>query len=70
MFGVAYTWGDEKKYILGELPMVDAFTAWSNSIENSADIVQAKANWRLKFQLWTLGLAVVMLLLLSRKWLE
>lgn len=67
MFGVAYTWGEEKKYILGELPMVDAFTAWSNSMETSSMYAEARFNWRWKFQLLTLGLAAVLLLLLSRK---
>lgn len=32
-FGFAYTWFGDKKYVGGQLPMADAFIAWSNAAE-------------------------------------
>jgi hypothetical protein len=32
-FGFAYSWFGEKKYVGGQLPMADAFIAWSNAAE-------------------------------------
>jgi len=61
LFGAAYTFKENKKYVFGQLPMADAFIAWSNSIETSPRIVQEQSDWRWKFQLWTAGLAVVLM---------
>lgn len=33
-FGCPYTTGSEKRFIFGQLPMADAFIAWSNSVES------------------------------------
>ncbi len=32
-FGCGFTWFGEKRYLFGQLPMADAFIAWSNSAE-------------------------------------
>ncbi|TPN89123.1 hypothetical protein [Aquimarina algicola] len=50
-FGSAYTYNSTKMYIFGQLPMADAFIAWSNSLERNQNQVQPESNWRLYFQL-------------------
>jgi hypothetical protein len=59
-FGVSFTIKEKKRYVLGQLPMVDAFVAWSNSIETSPIVVGETSNWRLKFQV---GSGVVLVVL-------
>lgn len=63
-FGMAHTWRGKKCYVFGQVPMADAFIAWSNSMEIASDFNQAKNNWRWGFQLlslgiWLLGLIVI-----------
>ena len=32
-FGLAHTWRGKRRYLFGQLPVVDAFTAWANSVD-------------------------------------
>lgn len=50
-FGASWTSGGKKKYIFGELPMADAFIAWSNAMEYKDNQVKVESNWRMTFQL-------------------
>lgn len=34
-FGVPFTWNKKKKYLFGQLPVADAFIAWSHSVEGN-----------------------------------
>ena len=34
-FGGGFTWFGKKRYLFGQLPMADAFIAWSNSVEQA-----------------------------------
>jgi len=56
-FGAAYTWNGKKKYVFGQLPMADAFIAWSN-VAAQESAIKTTSNWRWKFQL---GSALVLL---------
>ncbi len=58
-FGVGYTTTINKKYIFGQLPMADAFIVWSNSLENTEAYYILNSNWRIKFQLLSLGLVLI-----------
>ena len=58
-FGLGYTWNSKKRYILGILPMADAFIAWSNSIEKPEDSDKAKSNWRINFHILSLVLFLI-----------
>ncbi len=58
-FGAAYTTNSKKKYIFGQLPMADAFIAWSNSIEHTENQVKPTSNWRIYFHLLSFVLIVV-----------
>jgi len=64
-FGVGYTWNSKKKYIFGQLPMADAFIAWSNSIEKMGDQEKVQSFWRLKFHILTLVLVLILVYLLK-----
>lgn len=57
-FGMRLTFESKKKYLFGQLPMADAFIAWSNSIETQKINVQQKENWRIKVQLVSLILLI------------
>ncbi len=65
-FGAAYTVNGKKKYVLGQLPMADAFTAWSNVSAKESEI--KSGNWRWKFQLISLGLSALLILLIRKKY--
>lgn len=57
-FGLGWHWGKEKRYLLGALPIADAFIAWANSVEAiKEERLVEKRNWRWSFQL---GLVVVL----------
>ena len=58
-FGAAYTRNGKKKYVFGQMPMADAFIAWSN-IAAKESAIKTTSNWRWKFQL---GSALVLLAL-------
>lgn len=55
-FGLGFTFRSKKRYLLGKLPMADAFIAWSNSLENKAGMAAAGGLWRVKFHLISTGL--------------
>ncbi len=59
-FGAAYTVNGKKKYIFGQLPMADAFIAWSNSLETNKEDMKVDSNWRVTFQLLSVLLIVVL----------
>ena len=59
-FGVGYTSNKKKQYIFGQLPMADAFIAWSNSVEISPNQVEIGSNWRLKFHLLSFVLVFIL----------
>ena len=50
--------GGEKQYLLGQLPVLDAFMAWSNASVCPAS-VPAAGNWRWKFQMISVLLAAI-----------
>ena len=53
-FGFPLEKNNEKKYILGELVMADAFIAWANSVENnSTHKLISNESWRRNFQLYS-----------------
>ena len=53
-FGATYTYNKKKKYIFGKLVMVDAFTAWSNSVEYSDSHLKMNENWRKQVQFFSI----------------
>ena len=53
-FGMSLTIKSKKKYLFGQLPMADAFIAWSNSIETTKINVKQIENWRIIPQLISL----------------
>ena len=57
-FGAAYIWNGKKKYVFGQMPMADAFIAWSN-VAAKESTIKTTSNWRWKFQL---GSAFVLLI--------
>jgi hypothetical protein len=63
-FGCAYTWNGKKKYVFGAMPMADAFIAWSNASAYESEV--KSSNWRWKFQLISLGLSFILILLIRR----
>ena len=58
-FGAAYTRDSERKYIFGQLAIADVFTAWSNSVEYTENQGKNTSNWRLRFQLLSLVLVLI-----------
>lgn len=64
LFGFGYRDSSGKNYLFGQLPMADAFIAWSNSIEYAPDQLTDLSNWRLAFQLCSvllLGISVYLI---------
>jgi hypothetical protein len=53
-FGATYTYNKQKKYIFGQLVMVDAFAAWSNSVEHSDSYDKINTNWRKQVQIFSI----------------
>jgi hypothetical protein len=64
-FGAAYTLSGKKKYVFGQLPMADVFIAWSNVSAKESE-VNTTSNWRWKFQLGSLLLVLLSLLILRK----
>ncbi|RSK35459.1 hypothetical protein [Hymenobacter metallilatus] len=64
-FGLPWHGGSGKSYLLGQLPIADAFIAWSNSLEVHRTL-HTTHPWRRTFQLLS-GLVVVGTVLLWRK---
>lgn len=62
-FGATYTYNKQKKYIFGQLVMVDAFAAWSNSVEHSDSYDKMDTNWRKKVQISSFLIILVLILL-------
>ncbi len=63
-FGVAYTFHAKKRYVFGQLPMADAFIAWSNSLENKVGMVKVESNWRFYFQVFSVFLVCMFIYLI------
>lgn len=66
-FGLGINSGEEKSYLFGQLPVADAFIAWSNSedIEQKAAMHESK-NWRLQTHLYSLVCFLLLGFLLFR----
>lgn len=62
-FGATYIYKEEKKYIFGQLVMVDAFAAWSNSVEHSDSYDKMDKNWREKVQIFSFLIVLILILL-------
>lgn len=58
-FGAGNTWGGKKRYVFGQLPMADAFIAWSNSVEKIGDQKKSKSFWRVKFHILSLIIVLI-----------
>lgn len=65
LFGAAYTWQGKKKYLFGQVPMADAFIAWSNVAASEADIATT-SNWRWRFQLGSLLIVFLCLFVIKK----
>jgi len=57
----------DKRYLFGQLPIADAFIAWSNSVEATHEI-RTTEHWRIRFQL--LSVAILILLIALFLWLQ
>jgi hypothetical protein len=61
--------GDRKKYLFGKLPIADVFITWA---QMSDTINAAKENehntWRVKFQVWSGTIGIVILIALVLMW--
>lgn len=66
-FGLGFTLHSKKRYLLGKLPMADAFIAWSNSLENEAGMTSAGGSWRVKFHLISTGLLGLIVFAIMRQ---
>lgn len=65
LFGAAYTWQGKKKYLFGQMPMADAFIAWSN-VAASEDKIGEHTNWRWRFQLGSLLIVFLCLFIIKK----
>ncbi len=64
-FGCPVSIGDEKMYLFGQMPMADAFIAWTNALENTAsNSLTTSENWGLTFQLWSAVILMIIALLI------
>ncbi|MCB0654090.1 MAG: hypothetical protein KDC85_22615 [Saprospiraceae bacterium] len=66
-FGVPLTFGGKKRYLLGSLPMADAFIAWSNAIIITSSTSTSSTRWRWRFQLVS-GLVILVFVWIIIKW--
>ena len=66
-FGISASGQDEKKYLLGWLPIADAFITWGNSLEAEKSISSSE-NWQKRFQLISLTVALPLILMLGWLW--
>ncbi|TXF89947.1 hypothetical protein FUA23_08290 [Neolewinella aurantiaca] len=44
-FGFGFTWFGKKRYVFGQLPIADAFIAWSNSVEKTPADAPSSVPW-------------------------
>lgn len=44
-FGCGFTWFGKKRYLFGQLPIADAFIAWSNSVEQTPVNASTTVSW-------------------------
>ncbi len=64
-FGLAFTWRGKRRYLFGQLPIVDAWTAWSNSVAASEGAVRGHY-WPWWFHLLSLGVIGILVWLVRR----
>ncbi|MBG8552687.1 hypothetical protein [Hymenobacter guriensis] len=64
-FGMPFQIRCQKRYVFGQLPIADAFIAWSNALENNRTITNG-TNWRLNFHLASSVLALVLYWIMRR----
>lgn len=68
-FGFGISVKGRKRYLLGKLPIADAFIAWSNSIEAyENNRLSSERNWRFQFQMISLILILIGSFLVLRIW--
>lgn len=65
-FGVGFTRKNEKKYIFGQLPIADAFIAWSNVSEKDNILLNNRIFWRIKIQLISLILCFLFWIMIKK----
>ncbi|MDJ1497779.1 hypothetical protein QNI19_32865 [Cytophagaceae bacterium DM2B3-1] len=65
-FGVGWTSGDQKKYLLGILPIADAFIGWANS--GPAIKASMLPDWRRDFLIYSTLTSLAIYLLLYCMW--
>ncbi len=63
-FGIGYVSNHKKQYLFGELPMADAFIAWSNAIENQSSLYESTVPWRRYFHVLSFIFCLVLLYLM------
>lgn len=59
--------GVQKRYLFGQLPILDAIIAWSNAAHCSIQ-TKASPDWRLKFQLFSLLFLSVLIWVIWKTW--
>ena len=57
-----------KKYLLGKLPIVDAFLVWTSVSRQSVKITKATSHWRIKFQTISTAVSLPFLIALILMW--
>lgn len=68
-FGLGSSFKGKKAYLLGKLPIADAFIAWSNSVEAyEENRLTTKKKWRFKIQMASLFLILGLGFLAVRIW--
>lgn len=60
-FGFSYRFSEQKKYIFGQLPIADAFIAWSRSAElHTSNSIEIPFFWAYRFHLISLLLVLIL----------
>ncbi len=61
-FGFSWTSGDQKKYLLGRLPIADAFIALgrATALKQPGTAINPEPGWRIKFNLLSLGIIAIL----------
>lgn len=60
--------GTKKRYLLGKLPILDAFIAWSNA-GSCSQKPEDQGNWRWKFQLFSISLILLLGWAFRKTWM-
>jgi hypothetical protein len=58
-----------RKYLFGKLPMADVFITWAQGPYVKSDVKEGlESGWRREFQLWSVGIGIVILVGLVWMW--